>query len=429
MDENRLKHSIAVARKMVEIAKSKNLSDEDIKKCFIIGYNHDVGYEFAKSGINHNIIGGEILKNINFKYWREIYYHGEINIEYKSLYLDILNQADMQIDKYGNDVGYDKRLEDIKNRYEKLLYNLKQLIRQFQGKKCKLIDCNGKEYLSDIPGSLSGNKISKICGRLDCPSTKKWIEKGYYISNRVFFENEDIAIAAGYRPCSICMPNEYKEWKNNQKIKSAMRFYLLATKLKYKIRSGWDKNHWNVSSERIESIAEHIYGTCILAISLDSEFQLNMDMEKVLKMLTIHEIGEVLIGDITPFDKISLEEKTKMEHRAMQNVLGDLFKKDELFNLLIEFDEHSTKESKFAYLCDKMEADIQAKVYQDMGYQHSLDDQENNVVFKSSKIKEMIDNGAQTAFDIWYEWDKSKFDDEPVFIKTLSYIKKNNTNL
>ena len=116
MDENRLKHSIAVARKMVEIARSKNLSDEDIKNCFIIGYNHDIGYEFTKNGNNHNTIGGEILRN-NFKYWREIYYHGEINVDYKSLYLDILNQADMQIDKYGNDVGYDKRLEDIKNRY------------------------------------------------------------------------------------------------------------------------------------------------------------------------------------------------------------------------------------------------------------------------------------------------------------------------
>ena len=51
MDENRLKHSIAVARKMVEIARSKNLSDEDIKNCFIIGYNHDVGYEFTKKDI------------------------------------------------------------------------------------------------------------------------------------------------------------------------------------------------------------------------------------------------------------------------------------------------------------------------------------------------------------------------------------------
>ena len=212
-------------------------------------------------------------------------------------------------------------------------------------------------------------------------------------------------------------------------IRNAMRFYLLATKLKYKIRSGWDKEHWNVNSERIESIAEHVYGTCILAISLDSEFQLNMNMEKVLKMLTIHEIGEVLIGDITPFDKITLEEKAEMEHKAMRNVLGDLFNKEELFSLLIEFDEHNTKESKFAYLCDKMEADIQAKIYQDMGCQHSLDDQENNVVFKSPKIGKMIEDGAQTAFDIWYEWDKAKFDKDPVFVKALSYIKKNNTNI
>lgn len=131
MNEDRLRHSIAVARKMVEIAKSKNLSDEDIKNCFIIGYNHDIGYEFTKNGNNHNTIGGEILRN-NFKYWREIYYHGEINVEYKSLYLDILNQADMQIDKYGNDVGYDKRLEDIKSRYGEYseVYN----------KCCKIVD-------------------------------------------------------------------------------------------------------------------------------------------------------------------------------------------------------------------------------------------------------------------------------------------------
>ncbi len=117
MDEDRIKHSIAVARKMVEIAKNKNLSEEEIKNCFVIGYNHDIGYEFTTNGINHNIIAGQILKNNNFKYWREIYYHGEINTDYNSIYLTILNQADMQIDKYGNDVGYSKRLEDIKNRY------------------------------------------------------------------------------------------------------------------------------------------------------------------------------------------------------------------------------------------------------------------------------------------------------------------------
>ena len=200
-----------------------------------------------------------------------------------------------------------------------------------------------------------------------------------------------------------------------KQIKNAMRFYLLATKLKYKIRSGWDKNHWNISCERIESIAEHVYGTCILAITLNSEFNLNIDMEKTLKMLTLHEIGEVLIGDITPFDKMTNKEKMKKEHIAMQEIIGDLNEKDDLLDLLIEFDDHNTKEAKFAYLCDKIEADIQAKVYQDMGYQHSLDAQENNVVFKNDKITKILNEGAKTAFDIWYEWDKEKFNDEEKF--------------
>ena len=117
MDEDRIKHSFAVARKMKQIAIDLGLNDEEINDCFVIGFIHDIGYEFATNKMEHNKIGGEILKRNNFKYWKEIYYHGETEIEYESLYLDILNQADMQIDKYGNDVGYDKRLEDIKSRY------------------------------------------------------------------------------------------------------------------------------------------------------------------------------------------------------------------------------------------------------------------------------------------------------------------------
>lgn len=116
--------------------------------------------------------------------------------------------------------------KDTKNRYEILLYNLKQAARQIQGKKFKLIDSKGKEYLSPTPGTLGGNKKLKIYGRLDCPSAKRWIEKGYYVSNRVFFENEDIAIAAGYRPCAICMPDKYKAWKNNQ-IKTKKKIFEL----------------------------------------------------------------------------------------------------------------------------------------------------------------------------------------------------------
>lgn len=97
--------------------------------------------------------------------------------------------------------------------HKQLLYNLKQILRQLQGKKFKLIDGFGKEYLSDTPGLLGGHKKLKIYGRLDCPSANKWIEKGKYVNYRVFFADEETAIKAGYRPCAICMPREYKIWQ------------------------------------------------------------------------------------------------------------------------------------------------------------------------------------------------------------------------
>lgn len=213
----------------------------------------------------------------------------------------------------------------------------------------------------------------------------------------------------------------------SDKLNDAMRFYVLATQLKYKIRSGWDKTHWNVNSDRIESIAEHIYGTCILALSIDSEFKTYIDINKVIKMLVLHELGEVMIGDITPFDGITAEEKKQIEHEAMQEIIGDLIKKEEYYSLLLEFDEMKTREAKFAHHCDKLEADIQAKVYQDMGCQNSLNDQENNVVFKSSRVQDMIKNGAKTAFDIWYEWDRDKYLDDIVFLKFIDCVKNTDT--
>ena len=81
----------------------------------------------------------------------------------------------------------------------------------------KLINEHGEVYLSRIPGTLGGNKRLKIYGKLDCPSANRWIANGYYIKDRVFFLDEEIAIKAGYRPCAVCMKKEYEEWKEEQK--------------------------------------------------------------------------------------------------------------------------------------------------------------------------------------------------------------------
>jgi len=73
------------------------------------------------------------------------------------------------------------------------------------------------EYESDAPGTLGGHRKNRIYGRLDCPTALMWIERGHYVSQRVFFADERTAVASGYRPCARCMPKAYERWKNNLK--------------------------------------------------------------------------------------------------------------------------------------------------------------------------------------------------------------------
>jgi methylphosphotriester-DNA--protein-cysteine methyltransferase len=56
---------------------------------------------------------------------------------------------------------------------------------------------------------FGGYMPGKIYGTLSCGSGKKM-----KVENRVFFQNEQEAIAAGYRPCGHCMRDKYREWKN-----------------------------------------------------------------------------------------------------------------------------------------------------------------------------------------------------------------------
>jgi methylphosphotriester-DNA--protein-cysteine methyltransferase len=79
----------------------------------------------------------------------------------------------------------------------------------------RLIGPDGREVLSKAPGTLGGHRGNKIYGRLDCRGAARWIAKGHYVKQRVFFADETMAVAAGYRPCADCMPAEYAAWRNS----------------------------------------------------------------------------------------------------------------------------------------------------------------------------------------------------------------------
>ncbi len=142
---------------------------------------------------------------------------------------------------------------------------------------------------------------------------------------------------------------------------NVLEFYFLANKLKEVIRSGWKQ--WNVPRERLESIAEHVFSTCMLAIAIDSEYHYRLNIPKVIMMLVLHETEEIVIPDITPCDGVPAEVKTTIGHKAVEEVLSSLNKGDKYKKLIFEFDAHKSREAKFAYMCDKLDADIMSLYY------------------------------------------------------------------
>lgn len=203
------------------------------------------------------------------------------------------------------------------------------------------------------------------------------------------------------------------------KVQKVLKFYLLCNSLKDVVRTGWKV--WNVRRDRVESIAEHIYGVQMLAIAMYKEYEYDIDIEKVIYMLSIHELEETIIGDLTVYD-ISREEKKKIGKEAVDKILGDLKDSMDINNLIDEFDERKTKEALFAYYCDKLECDIQAKIYDESNCV-DLEKQLNNPVLSNERVAKLMES-ERTWGEAWIECDRILYNDKN-FLEVLDYVKDN----
>lgn len=204
---------------------------------------------------------------------------------------------------------------------------------------------------------------------------------------------------------------------NEEKV---IKYYILCNKLKNIIRTGW--KDWQVKRNRIESVAEHIYGVQMLAIAMKSEYQYDLDIMKVIFMFAIHELGETLVGDLTQF-QVTTEEKEKLEHEAVHKILSNLIDGEKIEELFLEFDKKETKESKFAYQCDKLECDLQSKLYDEEGCV-DLTHQEGNKTFYNDKVQELLKNG-ETWSNMWLKFGQQKYNYDDNFLKVSNYVLAN----
>lgn len=134
--------------------------------------------------------------------------------------------------------------------------------------------------------------------------------------------------------------------------------------LKQIYRQGWLRR--GVPRQRCESIAEHSFGVAVLALWL-AQSQPELEVNKVVRMALLHDLGEVYAGDIIPGDGVSEEEKHQREAEAVRQILSRLPDGLEHIKLWVEYEAGVSAEARFVRQIDRLEMGLQAAVYQRQG--------------------------------------------------------------
>ena len=115
--------------------------------------------------------------------------------------------------------------------------------------------------------------------------------------------------------------------------------------------------HCETAPGRSESVADHSWRIALMAMLLTPEFP-EADMNKVLRMCLIHDLGEAFTGDIPTFDKTKAD--VQKEDRLYDAWVDTLPRetKAEFSSLLTEMNALQTQEAKIYKALDKLEAVI-----------------------------------------------------------------------
>ncbi|MBR5598449.1 MAG: HD domain-containing protein [Alphaproteobacteria bacterium] len=148
--------------------------------------------------------------------------------------------------------------------------------------------------------------------------------------------------------------------------------------LKHLQRTGWKRK--NISNP--ETVASHSWNMAMIALYLEKEFSRDYDIQKVINLCLVHDLGESIIGDITPDEK-SYQNKQDKEIEAIKTISANS-SFDKLYDLFIEYEENKTKEANLAHDLDQIDMYAQSLYYENEDSLQNLEEFRNSAL---SKIK------------------------------------------
>ena len=110
-----------------------------------------------------------------------------------------------------------------------------------------------------------------------------------------------------------------------------------------------------VGLERYENSAEHSWQLALMAVSLGRYAASRVDMDRVIRMMLVHDVGEIDAGDTMVFVEGGWEERKAAELAGVKRVFGMLPDEQgrELLDLWEEFEAGETAEARFAHAVDR----------------------------------------------------------------------------
>ncbi len=110
-----------------------------------------------------------------------------------------------------------------------------------------------------------------------------------------------------------------------------------------------------IGEARRENDAEHSWQLALMAVLLKDYANAPVDINKVVKMLLIHDLVEIYVGDVFYFDAKRDDNQAEKEKAAAEKLYGLLPEPvgKELYDLWYEFEFEDTAEKRFARAVDR----------------------------------------------------------------------------
>ncbi len=113
----------------------------------------------------------------------------------------------------------------------------------------------------------------------------------------------------------------------------------------------------NINSRRNENDAEHSWHLALMAIVLGKYAKPETDINKVIKLVLIHDLVEIYAGDVYCYDEKNNIGKFERENISADKLFSILDKEDgqKMKELWLEFEKCETKEAEFANVLDRLQ--------------------------------------------------------------------------